>query len=65
VGAVAQSRRARRSFDSRLQLALSLLTAPVLDELINSESRFADLPQTMQELSAAPGNVIMHRVRYD
>lgn len=65
VGAVAASRRARRTLQSRLQLALSLLTDAALDGLINSESRFVDLPRTMEELSCAPGNVIMHRVRYD
>ncbi len=65
VGAVATARRARRTLSSRLQLALSLLTDTALDELINSESRFMDLPQTMQELSRLPGDVIMHRVRYD
>ncbi len=65
VGVVAPARRARRSMTSRLQLALSLLIEPALDVLINSESRFADLPETMQKLSSAPGNVIMHRVRYD
>lgn len=65
VGAVAASRRARRSLQSRLQLALSLLNDSALDVLINSESRFVDLPQTMQQLSSTPGDVIMHRVRYD
>lgn len=65
VGAVAASRRARRTLQSRLQLALSLLTDAAVDALINSESRFVDLPRTMQELSCAPGDVIMHRVRYD
>lgn len=65
VGAVSASRRARRTLQSRLQLALSLLTDAALDGLINSESRFVDLPRTMQELSCAPGDVIMHRVRYD
>jgi NADPH:quinone reductase-like Zn-dependent oxidoreductase len=65
VGAVAIARRARRTLSSRLQLALSLLGDARLDALINSESRFADLPQTMLQLSGAPGDVIMHRVRYD
>jgi NADPH:quinone reductase-like Zn-dependent oxidoreductase len=65
VGAVAGARRARRTLASRLQLAISLLTDPALDVLINGESRFADLPQTMRDLSRAPGDVIMHRVRYD
>lgn len=65
VGAVAGSRRARRTLQSRLQLALSLLNDPALDGLINSESRFAELPSTMPQLSSNPGDVIMHRVRYD
>jgi threonine dehydrogenase-like Zn-dependent dehydrogenase len=65
VGAIAAPRRARRTLSQRLQLALSLLTDAGLDALINSEGRFADLPDRMQQLSAAPGDVIMHRVRYD
>ena len=47
-----------------MELALSLLTDPALDVLINSEGRFEDLPQTMDRLSRAPGDVIMHRVSY-
>lgn len=65
VGNVAGVRRARRTLDSRLQLALSLLNDAALDALINSESRFMDLPHTMQQLSSGSGDVIMHRVRYD
>jgi Zn-dependent alcohol dehydrogenase len=65
VGAVAAARRARRTLQSRLRLALSLLDDAALDALINSESSLADLPRTMQELADAPGEVIMHRVRYD
>jgi threonine dehydrogenase-like Zn-dependent dehydrogenase len=65
VGNVAGVRRARRTLQSRMQLALSLLNEAALDGLINSESRFGDLPRTMEHLSSAPGDVIMHRVRYD
>ncbi len=65
VGAVATARRARRTLQSRLQLALSLLSDAALDRLINSEGRFRDLPRTMEQLCSAPGEVIMHRVRYD
>jgi threonine dehydrogenase-like Zn-dependent dehydrogenase len=65
VGQVAAARRAHHSTHSRLQLALSLLTDAALDGLINSESRFVDLPQALQELSLGAGDVIMHRVRYD
>jgi NADPH:quinone reductase-like Zn-dependent oxidoreductase len=64
VGSVAQSRRARFSLRRRMELALSLLTDPALDVLINSEGRFEELPQTLERISRMPGDVIMHRVRY-
>ena len=65
VGTVADSRRARWTHARRLELALSLLAAPELDALINSEGRFEDLPQVMSRLAASPGDVIMHRVNYE
>ena len=65
VGSVSPARRARWTHDRRLQLALSLLAAPELDVLINSEGRFADLPMSMAELAREEGHVIMHRVVYD
>jgi threonine dehydrogenase-like Zn-dependent dehydrogenase len=65
VGAIGGTHRARWSLRRRMQLALSLLAEPVLDILINSEGRFEALPQTLEQLSRAPGNVIMHRVTYD
>jgi threonine dehydrogenase-like Zn-dependent dehydrogenase len=65
VGTVAQSHRARWSLQRRMELALSLLADPALDVLINSEGRFEELPQTLERISRTPGDVIMHRVRYD
>ena len=65
VGTIADSRRGRWTFARRMSLALSLLSAPELDALINSESGFDDLPRVMGELSEAAGDVIMHRVKYD
>jgi threonine dehydrogenase-like Zn-dependent dehydrogenase len=65
VGTVAPSHRARWSLRRRLELALSLLADPALDVLINSEGRFEELPQTLERLTHTPGDVIMHRVRYD
>jgi threonine dehydrogenase-like Zn-dependent dehydrogenase len=65
VGSVAQSHRARWSLRRRMELALSLLADPALDLLINSEGRFEELPQTLERISRTPGDVIMHRVRYD
>lgn len=64
VGAVAPARRARWSSRRRLALALSLLTDPALDALINSEGAFDELPATLAALAGSPGNTIMHRVRY-
>jgi hypothetical protein len=64
VGAVGPARRARWSLRRRLELALSLLTVPALDVLINSEGSFEELPQTLERLSHTPGDVIMHRVNY-
>ena len=65
MGAVAESRRARWNHARRMELALRLLAAPELDVLINSESRFEDLPRVMGELSRSAGDVIMHRVNYE
>ncbi len=64
VGAIGAARRARWSLRRRMQMALSLLTEPALDALINSEGRFEELPQTLAWLSGAPADVIMHRVSY-
>jgi threonine dehydrogenase-like Zn-dependent dehydrogenase len=64
VGAVPPVRRARWSSQRRLALALSLLSDPALDALINSEGSFEELPATLAALAVSPGSVIMHRVRY-
>lgn len=64
VGTISGLRRARWSLRRRMELALSLLTEPALDILINSEGRFEELPQTMARLAHSPGDVIMHRVSY-
>lgn len=65
VGTVADSRRSRWDHSRRMRLALSLLAAPELDVLINSESRFEDLPRVMEQLAQSAGEVIMHRVNYE
>jgi NADPH:quinone reductase-like Zn-dependent oxidoreductase len=64
VGAVSSTRRARWDHRRRMRLALSLLSSPALDVLINSEGRFESLPDTMAQLARGPGEVIMHRVTY-
>ncbi|MGH8220110.1 MAG: zinc-dependent alcohol dehydrogenase [Steroidobacteraceae bacterium] len=64
VGSVAASHRGRWTARRRMQLALALLADPALDLLINSEGPLESLPQAMQRLARAPGDTIMHRVRY-
>ena len=61
------SPRARTRFDhrARLALALELCKDPLLDRLIDAESRFEDLPQSMNELTAPGSGSLCHRVRYD
>ncbi|MEA3638771.1 MAG: zinc-binding alcohol dehydrogenase [Lamprobacter sp.] len=64
VGSLPLEQRARWNHRRRLQLALSLLTDPVLDLLITGEDAFADLPRVMARLAKAPGATLMHRIRY-
>ena len=64
VGHVAASQRARWDSARRMQLALSLLSDPVLDVLISGESDFEDLPAVMARLAQAPGDVLCQRIRY-
>jgi 2-desacetyl-2-hydroxyethyl bacteriochlorophyllide A dehydrogenase len=64
VGTVAAPQRARWTTQRRMEFALALLADPALDILINSESRFDELPTVMARLAAAPGDVLMHRVSY-
>jgi len=63
VGRVPPHRRARWTYRRRLTAALDLLLDPVLDVLIDGESPFERLPDTMARLAAAPG-ALCHRIRY-
>ena len=65
VGAVATSRRARRSYRDRLVLALDLLRDPVFDCLITDETPFNMLPETMAKLAENPGDTLCHVVIYE
>lgn len=64
VGSIAPAQRAQWTHDRRLGFALSLLEAPALDVLINSESAFADLPEVMPRLAGGASEVLCHRVTY-
>ncbi|MET0292772.1 MAG: zinc-binding alcohol dehydrogenase [Steroidobacteraceae bacterium] len=65
VGRVATAQRARWDYARRLQLALRLLSASALDVLITSEGTLDELPAKMAELAQAPGDSLVHRVRYE
>lgn len=65
VGSVASAQRARWDHGRRLDLALSLLGDPVLDNLITGEDAFAELPRVQARLAQDPGDTLMHRIRYD
>ncbi len=65
VGAVANSRRARRSHHDRLVLALNLLRDSIFDCLISGESNFEELPETLARLATDPGDALCHVIRYD
>ena len=64
VGLVSPRRRPAWQHRDRLALALSLLCHPELDVLIDGESDFDNLPQTMAELCREGASALCHRVRY-
>jgi threonine dehydrogenase-like Zn-dependent dehydrogenase len=65
VGAVSPSRRARWTHRQRLAKALELLRDPMFGHLVSGESRFDDLPQTMQTLAGdPPAGTLCHRIAY-
>lgn len=64
VGSVASAQRGRWSYTRRMAKALELLTDPVLDILIDGESRFSDLPATMAALADGRMTALCHRVRF-
>lgn len=63
VGTVSPNARRRFTHRARMELALSLLTDSKLDGLIDGESAFEDLPQTMTRLASAASGLCT-RVRY-
>jgi hypothetical protein len=65
VGTVSPRARARFDHRARLALALELCHDPLLDRLIDAESRFENLPDSMPELLLPAGGSLCHRLRYD
>ncbi|ARS53619.1 zinc-dependent alcohol dehydrogenase [Kushneria konosiri] len=63
VGTVSPARSARRTHSERMMQALSLLEDDRLDALIDAESAFEDLPDTMARITTQTG-ALCHRIRY-
>jgi threonine dehydrogenase-like Zn-dependent dehydrogenase len=64
VGTVASAQRARWSHARRMDFVLRLLARPELDNMISGESRFDELPILLEQLTAAPGYTLCHRIVY-
>lgn len=64
VGHVATAQRVRWSHRRRLELALSLLTDPVLDRLITHSAPFLELPSVLERLSTGGTDTLCHRIDY-
>jgi NADPH:quinone reductase-like Zn-dependent oxidoreductase len=65
VGAVAPTRRRRRTSRQRLEFALTLLRDPAYDALITGESPFPDLPDVMARLADGRLPALCHTVSYE
>lgn len=63
VGTVSPSRAARRTHAERMTQALSLLEDDRLDALIDAETPFDALPETMARVTLEAGT-LCHRIRY-
>lgn len=64
VGQIPPARQPRWSYQRRLSLALSLLSAPELDSLISGESRFDQLPEVAGTLFSGAADALCHRIIY-
>ncbi len=64
VGSIAAPQRPRWDHRRRMALALRLLTDPALDVLITGEDAFDRLPVVQARLASAPGDTLLHRIRY-
>jgi threonine dehydrogenase-like Zn-dependent dehydrogenase len=64
VGAVARSRRARRTRRERLVLAMDLLRDPAYDCLLTGESAFDELPAVLPRLASGELGGLCHSITY-
>ncbi|MCR9074128.1 MAG: zinc-binding alcohol dehydrogenase [Alphaproteobacteria bacterium] len=65
VGAISPGHRPRWDYGRRLDKALGLLADPALDGLIDGESAFTSLPETMAALADGSLPALCHRIRYE
>ena len=65
VGAVAATRRGRRTAADRLRLAVELLRDPCFDALLTGQSPFAELPEVLPRLVSGKLPALCHSVTYD
>ncbi|HYQ44518.1 MAG TPA: NAD(P)-binding protein [Polyangiaceae bacterium] len=65
VGTLSPHARARFDHRARLELALELCRDPLLDQLIDAEIRFEQLPEAMPRLTLPESASLCHRLRYD
>jgi len=64
VGTVAAPMRPRWNHRRRMELALSMLSDPILDVLISGEDPFEKLPAVQSRLAADSGSTLCHRIVY-
>jgi threonine dehydrogenase-like Zn-dependent dehydrogenase len=62
VGAVASSRRARRTTGQRLALAMNLLTDPGYDALLTGASPWTELPEVMASIADGSRDGLCHTI---
>jgi hypothetical protein len=65
VGAVARSRRGRRTRHQRLALAMELLRDPAYDCLLTGQSGFDELPAVLPRLASGDLRGLCHSITYE
>jgi hypothetical protein len=64
VGALPPARRPRWDYRRRLAVAVRLLSEPALDALIDGESPFRSLPDTLPRVAQGRSGSLCHRIVY-
>jgi 2-desacetyl-2-hydroxyethyl bacteriochlorophyllide A dehydrogenase len=64
VGTIPRAQRSRRTYASRMALALDLLANPAFDALVTGESAFEELPEVLPRLASGELAALCHRIVY-